>query len=196
MMMKPLVLVFLFCCVIISVSVMITWKPDQDLERLAKAQEFECVYEARFSPAQRKQFYPFNSSARIYLVSFSNEKDTDPARTLIPEFTNPDSSVIKEMHELSGSQIDSLTDILFNIAYKGQTSSLPIAMCFIPRNAIIFQDMEGKVFDYIQICFECQEIRASSAKIGIGDFCEKKMEALRLLFSQVGMKYGMEEIGS
>jgi hypothetical protein len=64
-------------------------------------------------------------------------------------------------------------------------------LCYNPRNAILFLDRNGKVFESIEICFECQKTKESSEKILFGQMRDEKMNMLKQFFKSAGIVYGI-----
>jgi len=64
-------------------------------------------------------------------------------------------------------------------------------MCYNPRNAILFKDKNGKVFEFIEICFECKRVRESSEKISLGQMCDQKLDMIKDIFKKAGIEYGI-----
>jgi hypothetical protein len=87
-------------------------------------------------------------------------------------------------------QVEKLTDILYNYGFGGPISINVVSQCYNPRNAILFLDSTGKVFEFLEICFECERIKQSSPKIVIGDICNQKLDMLKNFFRNNGVEYG------
>lgn len=172
-----------------------------------------CGKKSHLSFASRIKHYPFNLSAQIQMISFEGfVKITDNgefnifgANTIM--FNGLDSigirvAEMKEIRTLTLQQIDSLTDILYNygiiekLLYRNsigaRVMSWSASGCYEPRNAILFRDAGGRVMAFIEICFKCQNSRESSPKISLGEMCEQKLDMLKALFRQTGIKYGIE----
>ena len=146
----------------------------------------ECVRINVKSFSQRLKQYPYNKTSQIQLVSFEGCK--------IP-FLNDSVcySKLKEIKTLTFLQVDSLTDILYNVGYGGTILLEKEMACYNPRNGILFIDSSGKTFDYIELCFECQNFKVSSEKIKFGDICDQKFSMLKNLFKKGGIQYGTQE---
>ena len=143
----------------------------------------ECVRINVKSFSQRLKQYPYNKSSQIQLVSFEGRK--------IPVLNDTISySMLKEVKILTLLQIDSLTDLLYNVGFGGTILIEEEMNCYDPRNAIIFIDSAGKAFEYIEICFECQQFVVSSEKINFGDICNQKFSMLKKQFINAGILYG------
>lgn len=148
--------------------------------------DLNCVHRNRYSATQRIKFYPFDIADTIKLVSFRYHRKDYPVKqdTLITDS-------LVEIKILTKTQIDSLTDILYNNLYKSQPNYGVITQCFAPRNSIVFFDRKG-VKEYILLCFHCDNYKESSDKVRWGSECTQKMEKLRRLFISVGVKFGTD----
>jgi hypothetical protein len=151
-----------------------------------------CIHRAQYTVQQRRQFYPFNQAAKVRLVSFNGESDSSLALFWhMPTIKGKvDYSRLKEIKSLTGQEIDSLTDILYNVSWRGPFFTYQEACCFKPRNAILFIDSTGNTFAYIELCFECNNFSFSSKKIKAVSFCEGKYELLRDFFIKRDIQYG------
>lgn len=162
-----------------------------------------CAKKTRFSFASRIKHYPFNLSAQVQFISFDglvklsdNGEFTffssEPAYLdgTYPPGTTPVG--MKEIRTLTLRQIDSLTNILYNYGFARKATTCRVKQCYSPRNAILFRDGDGKVIAFIEICFLCENTRESSDQISLGEMCEQKLDMLKALFRQIGIKYGIE----
>jgi hypothetical protein len=179
----------------------------------------DCSYQYRYSANQRHSFFPFSKAVSIRLISYQQGENlpimiTDPgtANVVIPIPPEDTMAVfspmarnnffinycrIKEMRDLSKAAVDSLTDILYNVARK------PIkfpkdygnmgASCYMPLNAILFMDSRGRVTEYIEICFHCHKYYYSSPKTQEVNYCDQKWDMLKNFFIAQGLKYGTIE---
>jgi hypothetical protein len=147
-----------------------------------------CFYKPKYSEVQRNQFYPFNIADTIKLISFRYHRHNYPIKgdTLLID------SLI-EVKVLSKTEINKLTDILYNNFYKKQPNYGSITQCFFPRNAILFYDKTGHLKEYILICFKCSNHKESSDKIYFGSDCSQKMENLHQFFISSGIKFGTDK---
>jgi hypothetical protein len=142
---------------------------------------------------QKKEFaeilkqYPYNSAAKVQLVSFKAEK-------LPIENDTVNYSKLFEVIDLSFQQIDSLTNIIYNIGFGGTILIVEELSCYNPRNGIIFIDSKGLAFEYIEICFECEQIIANSDKIDFGEICNEKFNLIKQQFNRAGIKHGTSNI--
>lgn len=165
----------------------------------------QCIHRNKYTIEQRLKFYPFNKAKQVKLVSFKNYSDPPIAHSIgdtsnqIQEIKSPfenkrvDYSTFTELKILNKTQVNKLTDVLFNWGYRrtpDMISSLG-ANCFYPRNAILFVDARGRTFAYIEICFECEQYELSSYKIKMGQLCDNKIKILKDYFTSVGIEYGV-----
>jgi hypothetical protein len=97
-----------------------------------------------------------------------------------------------EVKQLTQKQINNLTNIVYNTDYKviDVFNAADGSGCFNPRNALIFYDKRGKIFDYMEICFECHDFYSKSGRFEIGTLCNQKYDLLRKFFIAVGVKRG------
>lgn len=154
----------------------------------------QCLKSDLFSVDERNKNYPFNKAKRIELISF-NDPNSDFAIPLPVKKGKLDQSKICEQKILEVNQINELTNILFNIgrtpvphlAYKMVNIG---ASCYEPRNGIVFFDSNDRVFEYIEICFNCRRSRTSSKRVKVGEECEQKHDILRDFFLKRGLKFG------
>ena len=79
---------------------------------------------------------------------------------------------------------------MYNIGFGGSILLVGEIACYEPRYAILFIDKEGKAFEFIEICFECQKTVNSSDKIYFGEVCNEKFNLLKKLFLNAGINYG------
>jgi len=184
----------------------------------------DCMFMKRYSVVERLKHYPFSKAAKIMIVSYpfwypeeqihndndtTNKIDTITRKEINKSGKFIDSifpaglhvrkgilnySSLKETIYLNQHQINSLTNIIYNTAYKKKNMIYdPGASCFNPRNALVFLDKNGKIFDYLEVCFECQRYSSLSGKISIGTYCNQKYDLLKQSLIGMGIKYGTIE---
>lgn len=130
--------------------------------------------------------YPFNKTTQIQLVSFKGDKLPIENDTICY-------SKLYEVKTLTIQQVDSLTNIMYNIGFGGTILFVEEIACYDPRNAILFTDTSGKAFEYIEICFECEHTVNSSEKIDFGEVCNQKFNLIKQQFIRAGIIYGTKE---
>lgn len=160
-------------------------------EEETDARNQNCFYQNKYTAEQRLQLYPFNKAAEIKLAAFDKAESLIMGGELPMKNGTVDYSRLKEIKAITKNQIDSLTDILFNRGYGGPFYSFSKIRCYSPRNAILFLDLHGKTFAFIEICFECTGYRLSSKKIKGVDFCNQKYDDLKAFFAINGIQFGI-----
>lgn len=156
-----------------------------------------CVHKGNLSASLRAMKYPLNRAKRVQLVSFTGGpvKLPNGVLTAITEIPKKNGKIdykrLREIKTLSVTQVDKLTDILYNYGLAKGEHNILLLKCYMPRNAIIFLDEKGKTFEYIEICFECRRIEKSSNKIDTGDWCSDKIFMLAGFFKKAVIKYGV-----
>ncbi|RRA97112.1 hypothetical protein [Paenimyroides viscosum] len=178
----------------------------------AQDEESQCVKINNFSIEERNQNYPFNKARRIVFSSFQGDENKLPknkrkkgydegtAPYVAGEIMQTYFDMIKkrpskvnlnhfeEKVELSENQKNQLTDLIFNVGNNIYVSG---AKCYMPRNAILFFDDNDKLFEFIEICFECNNYRTSSEKMNLNNNCTEKLNLLKEQFAKAGIKYGI-----
>ncbi len=126
-----------------------------------------CTNTGKYSVDERRALYPYNTAVKIFLVSFDTLEGDYFTHSLPITNNEIDFSKISETEELSRSEIDSLTDMLLNLGYSGRIFTNSSTGCYDPQNAVLFADTNGKIFEYIEICFHCFRNRISSDKVRV-----------------------------
>jgi hypothetical protein len=169
----------------------------------------QCVHHNKYSAAQRLKFYPFNKAVQVKLVAFyglsdpnvqiSIDSTAQKAQQRIKYWLYPfngnqiDSTQFMEVKLLDKTQVNKLTDILYNIGERApNTFPYPNYKCYEPRNAIVFINSRGKIFAYIEICFQCQRIRTVPENMKMGQFCDGKLALLKKYLADQGIVYGVD----
>ncbi|HEY8928788.1 MAG TPA: hypothetical protein VIM55_06340 [Mucilaginibacter sp.] len=174
---------------------------DQTLKSNHKHSDDDCIFNDKLSLAIRLSKYPFSGAVKIAAVSYSgpmsvdfNPKDKKKPwlhKGLIVVNGKLNRSTIKEYVVLNTSRRNNLTNIIFNTTYrKINDNASEEGGCFDPRNAFLFYDKNGRIFDYIQVCFECHSFRSLSGKLDIGTICNQKYDLLSKFLVDAGIKYG------
>lgn len=182
----------------------------------------DCVFVNKYSIKQRLLAYPYSKAVKIIAVSYpcfcddvdagividspGRKIDTLPKKLNDTLFKNGlhvengllNYATIKEIKVLTQSQINQLTNIIYNTDLKVHRYGEPEPAlyvtggggCFNPRNALLFFDKNGKIFDYLEVCFECAVADSESRKITLGSGCDQKFDLLKKFFISIGIKYG------
>lgn len=101
-----------------------------------------------------------------------------------------------ESVDLSLSQMDSLSNLLFNFELNKSPWQASELGCYTPRNSVLFLGENEEVIATIEICFECRNLNFSFEKQderALDSFCPQQQESLRAFFSSIGIKYGVNE---
>jgi hypothetical protein len=150
--------------------------------------DLQCVYKKKYPDSARMKFYPFNKAAEVKLVSFRYQSyDTIPVSR-----NSVKSDSLVEVKLLSKAGLNTLTDILYHNFIKKRGNVMELSQCWFPRNAILFYDSAGKLFETVIICFHCKEYQTSSEKVNLGEKCNAKVEKLRMFFISQGVKFGTD----
>ena len=151
----------------------------------------ECTCTNKFNKAKRLSIYPFNKAADVKIISFEEIFRTPVKNKIL------DTQKVFEQIKLTSDQKDTLTNLLYNVGYTpvpgAKRPDFGEANCYFPRNAILFIDSSGKVFEYLEICFACHRMKKSSSKVHFGEFCETKYDILKAFLSNAGITYGTAE---
>jgi hypothetical protein len=162
-------------------------------EREESQRNRNCSVRHKYSAAKRLTIYPFSKASKVLLVSFKKPTSIVMGGQVPLKNRKVDYVKLYEIKTLNNIQIDSLTQILYNIGYRGPFFTEIDIKCYNPRNAILFVDVSGKTFAYIELCFECMGHRVSSTRVNTGDFCEQKYELLENFFKESGIRFGAIE---
>lgn len=165
-------------------------EPRTKRQREKEEDNHNCIETSKYTPEERMRFYPFDISAVVKIVSFDNMGDSAIAHKLPMKADEIDFSRITEQKTLKKEEIDQLTNILYNVAYKGDIFYLTGTGCYNPRNAILFYDSSDHLLEFIELCFECHGKRLSSDKISLGDLCNQKSDLLKAFFEVHGIEIG------
>lgn len=183
----------------------------------AQDEESQCVRIKNFSVEERNQNYPFNKASRIIFVSFKSDENKLPrskrkkgydegtAPYVAGEIMQTYFDMIKkrpskvnlnyfeEKVELSENQKNELTELIYNFGNNHKNAVMWAAKCYMPRNAILFFDDNDKLFEFVEICFECSRYRTSDDDVHLNNNCAEKLYLLKEQFAKAGIKYGIEK---
>ena len=124
--------------------------------------------------------YPFNKAHRILLLSFPEKTLSFPLLNGSVDWEN-----VKDSVTLNDDEIDSLSNILFNVGCRANKIVKNISTAVGVDIAIIFIGSSNDLVDYIEICFGCGEVDLYVSKRSktIGITCNQKLNKLKQ-FSQ------------
>jgi hypothetical protein len=188
--MTRLIALFVMIFALTQVIAQTPGEPRTNRQRQKEEDNHNCVETNKYTPEERMRFYPFDVSSAIKIVSFDNWGDSAISHELPMKGGEVDFSKITEQKTLKREEIDQLTNILYNVSYKGVIFYLWGTGCYNPRNAILFYDSSGHLLEFIELCFECHKERLSSDKISLGDLCNQKSTLLKSFFLSQGIEIG------
>lgn len=146
-----------------------------------------CFRNGNLTIEQLRQKPLFKMATTIKLVAF------EAKHTRVPLDKNGQliEGDCKQILALSQQQIDSLADVLYNYNYSDSLTvkRLTVGACYEPRHAILFYNNTGKLFAYLELCFECRGNDTNMRLQAFGDFCEGKYELLENFFRQSGITF-------
>ncbi|MET3028555.1 hypothetical protein ABXT06_17890 [Flavobacterium sp. UW10123] len=167
-----------------------------------------------FNLSKRINLYPFNKSSQIKIISYNlNLNNENVVTSLITDTINKKHETnitnleyktpfelprknldslslenVAQIKTLTFPQIEKLSDILYNTCSKLNISCSEITRgCYLPRNAILFFDENNKVFDYLEICFECKT-KETFGEIENLDLSDNMYKHLEKYFNALGVK--------
>lgn len=80
---------------------------------------------------------------------------------------------IKETKTLKLEETFELSKLLYNTCGKFQDDEREVSKCFFPRNAVLFFDENDRVFEILEICFDCRRMQFNSKKsVEINGMCD------------------------
>lgn len=156
-----------------------------------------------------KKNHPFDKAVSIKIVSFKTF-DKEVVEWEIPKSNGQvDFNKLFEVKILNNKQTAKLLDILININYiplpatKSDHESgeeliereIRVNTCYTPRHAILFENANGQVFSYIEICIDCLRYKTQPDNLKIGEFCYEKYTMLEDFFRDLGIVYGIGQNG-
>ncbi|KAA2223798.1 hypothetical protein [Chryseobacterium sediminis] len=108
---------------------------------------------------------------------------------LIETISKENFKEIKESKTLNLAETLELSKLLFNTCGKFSSDLRETSMCFFPRNAILFYDEDDKVFDFLEICFECHRMQFFSEKATeVNGMCSNFYSKLEKYFQNKGLQ--------
>lgn len=148
----------------------------------------------------RLNFYPFNQSAQVKLVSFDAQVDSNktfPEQKNVYKLPTTNDTVcfskLDTIISLSSQQVNTLTDILYNTCFRWTMYQTSKDACYLPHNAIIFLDDNNKLLAYIELCFDCNQLKYSSDNIVKFEDCNFALDDLQDYFSKLGLKTSIND---
>ena len=191
--------------------------PESELPPIPPADYFserKCESTNTYSDAERRQMFPFNKTKRVLAIAYQNYefKDAHNAENTASENTKDycdRANVLRkwvvdaqkgqtycaiEAIELNGTQIDSLSNTLLNYTASGG-SSFSIVGCYTPRHALLFLDNDEKIIAWIEICFQCSQMKVSyeaAEDVPFDTRCKERRDAIKAFLRKIGIVYGLD----
>lgn len=134
----------------------------------------------------------YNEVVSIKLVSFKMETDNLHEREIPKKDDKVDLGKMYEAITLNKKLQHKVMDILINYNNDQSKYGGDIAMCYEPRNAIVFLNKSNQVIGFVEICFDCAQYRTEPSDLKVSSFCAEKLLALQGIFVGAGIKYGMK----
>jgi hypothetical protein len=135
---------------------------------------------------KRLNNFPFKDATKIEIISFNLESDRieDLPKPILKdsiietkiEIANIDFISLEKLiaqkeferinqrKTLTLNSINILSDILYNTCSKYNNYTIIKKGCYNPRNGILFYNEFGEIYEYLEICFECNETISKSKK--------------------------------
>ena len=176
--------------------------------------EAKCELTNTYSDAERRQMFPFNKTKRVLAIAYQNYefKDAHNAentaienqkeycdranvlRKWVVDAQKGQTYCAIEEIELNSTQIDSLSNMLLNYT-ASVGSSFSVVGCYTPRHAFLFLDNEGKIIAWIEICFQCSQMKVSYEAVEVVSFdtrCKERRDAMKAFLRKIGIIYGLD----
>ena len=159
--------------------------------------------------------FPFNKTSKIKLISYNLDFKKEPVYTpqligdsiaiknnenkklpveLSDILANKNLEKAQQQKNLTLTEIQELSDIIFNECAKYRMGLFSKAGCYFPRNAILFYDENDKIFAHFEICFQCGGFTSDPKNLFEDDFdCDDIYSKLEVFFNKVGMQTQYKE---
>jgi len=152
-----------------------------------------CVKTKSLTRTDLKKTHPFDKATKIQIVSFKPDLEQE---SLPMKNGTIDTTQFIEIKALNLKEENRLIDILYNYNFDPKVNPdsiiLEVAMCYMPRNAVIFRNKANEIITYLEICFECLRYENPKKDLNIV-FCQDKYDRLKNYFGQMGIKFGVTE---
>jgi hypothetical protein len=185
---------------VIAFSYNLTYSQTKKKKYEEESEKLNCVKNSNITLEKRLANFPYNLTSQIKIVSYKNKEEgiigEDLQKYLNLLVAKKDSIIenkFDEINVLNLEQIDKLTNIIYNYGYESATDFRVVTDCYMPRNAILFYNIENKVIGFIEICFECNNYRTNDNKINLGEEYMQKFKLLQEFFKDCGITYGTTE---
>jgi len=158
--------------------------------------EQKCVYKKY--PYPKDSVFPFSQADKVEIIAYDSAFGSAFMGGRIHGYTierlndsMATKSNIKDKVELNKNQTDTLFSIFLDYAFGDANTGILSAACYNPRHAILFYK-EGKLIEYVEICFECGGIefvdsKSKFSKLIYDNFCYDKRCYLIEFFKKCGV---------
>lgn len=178
----------------------------------------DCGFYGNKTVAERNAMFPFNKAKKVVLVAFPcitglciYDKSIDSAMVEFNAIKRIDfdlgenhteTYLVKEEVVISQYEVNKLSNLLVNYIFKEEPNReidlYAGSLCYSPRNAILFYDGDDNLICCYEICFECSQgaIWPDPDKLYNSDIinnCRGAYKLLKLIFSENGIVYGIDE---
>lgn len=166
----------------------------------------------KYSTNEIMNNYPFNKATKVKIISYNTDfmgdmpiplppmkgMDSVEIKRLIENQKRPiqlkdiigkeNLEGIEKMKTLNYTEFFELSKLLYNTCGKYTTNVRRISNCFFPRNAVLFYDENDKVFDFLEVCFQCDGVEFYSEKsIAINNMCDNFYSKIEEYFNNKGL---------
>lgn len=168
----------------------------------------------KFSMNEIMNSYPFNKTTKVKIISYNTDFVSELPTPLPPVGKDGDSSMIKKIiaeqtfpikleNILGNENLDGikqtktlnlketfeLSQLLYNTCGKFLDYRREVSKCFFPRNAVLFFDENERVFEILEICFDCHRMQFNSKKsMEINGMCDNFYLKLENFYNSKGLK--------
>ena len=176
--------------------------------------EAKCELTYTYNDSERRQMFPFSKTKRVLAIAYQNYEFKDAhnsentasenakdycdranvLRKWVIDAPKGQTYCAIETIELNNTQIDSLSNTLLNYTASGG-SSFSIVGCYTPRHALLFLDNDEKIIAWIEICFQCSQMKVSYEAVEDVPFdirCKERRDAIKAFLRKIGIIYGLD----
>jgi hypothetical protein len=140
------------------------------------SEKYDCIYKKNSTVDWTKK-YPFVNAEKIIWVSWKQTGKERPKTIMNFTTDSIQWQIFSDTITIDFASEKKLTDILFNYKYRVKGNYDLSSKCYDPRDAVLFLDKNGRLIDYVEMCFECTDYRLMTTKWKF-DFCEGKLDLL------------------
>lgn len=150
-----------------------------------------CGRDKAYSLNEIREFPIYSDVESVKIGSFKLDATTNADRLPIRNGT-VDIESFFELKELSKSNQADLLKMLVNLDFSPTGNvKKTVVFCYNPKNAILLFDNRDQVIGYVELSFECFGFKPSPVSLKLGEFCDEKFDAIKNIFIENGIKYGI-----